>query len=70
MQEHSTFLWLLVEEHYFLSAVAAHGEIKSICMHHEQSAAFAAVAYADCKDGLGACMVSTGVRALMHLLEY
>ncbi len=41
-------------------AVAAHKDIKSICMHHEQSAAFAAVAYADCKDDLGACMVSTG----------
>ena len=41
-------------------AVAAHKGIKSICMHHEQSAAYAAVAYADYREKLGACMVSTG----------
>jgi acetolactate synthase I/II/III large subunit len=41
-------------------AVAAHKEIKSVCLHHEQSAAYAAVAYSDYKGELGACMVSTG----------
>jgi len=41
-------------------AVAAHNGIKSICMHHEQSAAYAAVAYADYLGKLGACLVSTG----------
>ena len=30
-------------------AVAAHEEIKSVCLHHEQSAAYAAVAYSDYK---------------------
>ena len=29
-------------------------------MHHEQSAAYAAVAYSDYQGKLGACMVSTG----------
>jgi acetolactate synthase I/II/III large subunit len=41
-------------------AVAAHKGINSICMHHEQSAAYAAVAYADYREQIGACMVSTG----------
>ena len=46
----------------FLSdAVARNKNIKSICVHHEQSAAFAAMAYAQTNEQLGACLVSTGV---------
>lgn len=41
-------------------AVAAHKELRPVCLHHEQSAAYAAVAYSDYKGKLGACMVSTG----------
>ena len=41
-------------------AVAAQDKIKSVCLHHEQSAAYAAVAYSDYKGEIGACMVSTG----------
>ena len=45
----------------FLSdAVAKHKDIKSICTHHEQSAAFAAMAYAQYNERIGACLVSTG----------
>jgi len=45
----------------FLSdAVAAHKEVAGISVHHEQSAAFAAVAYAQSNETLGACLVSTG----------
>eukprot|EP01029_Cantina_marsupialis_P000869 TRINITY_DN106657_c0_g2_i2.p1 TRINITY_DN106657_c0_g2~~TRINITY_DN106657_c0_g2_i2.p1 ORF type:complete len:593 (+),score=107.09 TRINITY_DN106657_c0_g2_i2:670-2448(+) len=45
---------------FLTDAVAAHKEIKSISMHHEQSAGFAAVAYAQANNKLGACLVSTG----------
>ena len=41
-------------------AVAAHKEIKSICLHHEQSAAYAAVAYSQYTSQPAACLVSTG----------
>lgn len=44
-------------------AVAANENIKGVCMHHEQSAAFAAIAYADYMDSVGACLVSTGCAA-------
>ena len=45
----------------FLSdAVAAHKELKGISLHHEQSAAYAAVAYAQYTGKPGACLVSTG----------
>ena len=45
----------------FLSdAVARHKEIKGISVHHEQAGAFAATAYAQCTEKIGACMVSTG----------
>jgi acetolactate synthase-1/2/3 large subunit len=45
----------------FLSdAVAKHTKLDSISMHHEQGAAFAAVAYAQYNERLGACLVSTG----------
>ena len=45
----------------FLSdAVAKHKEIVGISVHHEQAAAYAAVAYSQFNDQLGACLVSTG----------
>jgi acetolactate synthase I/II/III large subunit len=45
---------------FLTDAVAANKKLKSISVHHEQSAAFAAVAYAQYTEQLGACMVSTG----------
>jgi acetolactate synthase-1/2/3 large subunit len=45
----------------FLSdALAKSAELKAVSLHHEQSCAFAAVAYAEKRRGLGACLVSTG----------
>lgn len=45
----------------FLSdAVARHQDTTGISVHHEQAAAYAAVAYAQYNDRLGACLVSTG----------
>ena len=41
-------------------AVAANTEIVGVSMHHEQSAAFAAVSYAQYNERMGACLVSTG----------
>ena len=45
---------------FLTDAVAKHKELKSISVHHEQSAAYAAVAYADYTGKPGACLVSTG----------
>lgn len=45
---------------YLSDAVARHKEVKSISVHHEQAGAFAAVAYAQCNDKIGVCLVSTG----------
>jgi acetolactate synthase I/II/III large subunit len=45
----------------FLSdAVARHKKIRGICTHHEQAGAFAATAYAQYTEKIGACLVSTG----------
>ena len=45
----------------FLSdAVAAHKELTGVSVHHEQAAAYAAVAYAQSFGKPGACLVSTG----------
>src|SRR5574344_1219988 len=45
----------------FLSdAVARQEKIKSVSVHHEQAGAYAAMAYAQCNNSLGACLVSTG----------
>jgi acetolactate synthase-1/2/3 large subunit len=41
-------------------ALAKNGNLKAVSLHHEQSCAFAAVAYAEKQRGLGACLVSTG----------
>lgn len=45
---------------FLTDGVAKHPELNSISTHHEQAAAFAAVAYAQYNDNLGACLVSTG----------
>lgn len=45
---------------FLTDAVAAHKKIKAISVHHEQSAAYAAVAYSNYSENLGACLVSTG----------
>jgi acetolactate synthase I/II/III large subunit len=45
----------------FLSdAVAKHKELVGISVHHEQAAAYSAVAYSQFNDQLGACLLSTG----------
>jgi acetolactate synthase-1/2/3 large subunit len=45
----------------FLSdALAKSKELQAVSLHHEQSCAFAALAYAEKRRGLGACLVSTG----------
>ena len=48
----------------FLSdALAKSSQLQAVSLHHEQSCAFAAVAYAEKRRGLGACLVSTGCAA-------
>lgn len=48
----------------FLSdAVAKNDSLQSISLHHEQACAFAAIANAEVKEGLGAVLVSTGCAA-------
>lgn len=48
----------------FLSdAVAREDGFKGISTYHEQGASYAAMAYAQARDGLGACLVSTGCAA-------
>lgn len=44
-------------------AVAKSTALQAVCLHHEQSCAFAAVAYAEQRAGLGVCLVSTGCAA-------
>jgi len=45
---------------FLTDAVAANKGVQGISLHHEQSAAYAAVAYANYSGEMGACMVSTG----------
>lgn len=45
---------------FLTDAVAKHTGIEGVSVHHEQSASFAAVAYAEQTDSLGVCLVSTG----------
>ncbi len=45
---------------YLTDAVAKNGEMTPISVHHEQAAAFAAVAYSQYNGRLGAALVSTG----------
>lgn len=48
---------------YLSDAVAKFKDITPVSVHHEQSAAFAAVAYAQYNEEIGACLVSTGCAA-------
>ena len=45
---------------FLTDALAKNEKLQSVCNHHEQASAFAAVAYAEQTRGLGACLVSTG----------
>lgn len=45
---------------YLSDAVAKNEEMTSISVHHEQAAAYAAIAYSQYNDKLGAALVSTG----------
>lgn len=45
---------------FLTDALAKHPSLEPVCVHHEQSAAYAAVAYAQQSGGVGACLVSTG----------
>ena len=42
---------------FLTNAVAANKKIKAISVHHEQSAAFATVAYAQYNQKIGVCLV-------------
>jgi acetolactate synthase-1/2/3 large subunit len=48
---------------FLTDALAKHSKLEPICVHHEQSASYAAVAYAQQTGGIGACLVSTGCAA-------
>ena len=48
---------------FLTDALAKHPSLEHVCVHHEQSASYAAVAYAQQTGGMGACMVSTGCAA-------
>lgn len=48
---------------FLTDALAKHPSLEPVCVHHEQSAAYAAVAYAQQTGGIGACLVSTGCAA-------
>ncbi|MEE3466943.1 MAG: thiamine pyrophosphate-binding protein [Eubacterium sp.] len=45
---------------YLTDALAKDKEITAVSVHHEQAAAMAALAYAQQKEGLGACFLTTG----------
>jgi len=45
---------------YLTDAVAKNRDIEAVSVHHEQSAAYAATAYAQYNNTIGACLVSTG----------
>ena len=48
---------------YMTDAVAKNKEIEGVSTYHEQGASYAAMAYAAAKDGMSACLVSTGCAA-------
>ncbi len=48
---------------YLTDAVARHKKIKSISVHHEQAASYAAYGYAKYSGNMGCCLVSTGCAA-------
>jgi acetolactate synthase-1/2/3 large subunit len=45
---------------FLTDALAKNDNLTAVCNHHEQAAAFAAMAYAEQTGGIGACLVSTG----------
>ena len=45
---------------YLSDAIAKNEELQSVSVHHEQAAAFAANAYSQYSENLGACIISTG----------
>jgi acetolactate synthase-1/2/3 large subunit len=57
---------------YLNDAIAAHGKIKPICNHHEQSCAMGAVAYSKYTNGISAVCLTTGcggTNAITGLLD-
>jgi acetolactate synthase I/II/III large subunit len=48
---------------YITDALAKESSIKAVSTYHEQGASYAAMAYAHAKDGIGACILSTGCAA-------
>lgn len=48
---------------YLTDAVAKSQKMKSVSLYHEQGVSYAAMAYAAARDGMGACLVSTGCAA-------
>lgn len=48
---------------YLTDAVAKNKEIQGVSTYHEQGASYAAMAYAAAKNGMSACLVSTGCAA-------
>lgn len=48
---------------YLTDAVAKNRNIHGVSTYHEQGASYAAMAYASARDGMGACLVSTGCAA-------
>lgn len=45
---------------YLSDALARNKRIEPVCVHHEQSASYAAMSYAQATGKIGACLVSTG----------
>lgn len=45
---------------FLTDAIAAHKKLQAVCVHHEQSAAYAAVAHAQYTGNTAVCLVSTG----------
>ena len=45
---------------FLTDALAKNEKLKHFCMHHEQAASYAANAYAQLKNDIGVCLVSTG----------
>lgn len=48
---------------YLTDAVVKNQKMEGVSTYHEQGASYAAMAYAAAKDGMGACLVSTGCAA-------
>jgi len=45
---------------FLTDGLAKSARLKPVCNHHEQASAFAAIGYAEQRNGLGACLLSTG----------